>query len=53
MEIRYSILRFQVWFVSTQSVLTPLNVHLTDDPMADSPQKDDQTQSDLKTNDGK
>ena len=39
--------------VSTHSVLTPLNVHTTDNPTADSPQKDDQTQSELKANEGK
>ena len=30
-----------------------LNVHITDNPIADSPQKDDQTQSELKANEGK
>ena len=60
-EICYSIIRFHLWFIYTQSVLTGLNVHMTGNPMADSPQNEDtdspqnndQTPNEIKTNDGK
>ena len=53
MEVRYSMIRFQLRFVYTQAILTPFNVHMTDNPTTDSPQNDDQTQSKLQANDGK
>ena len=52
-EIHYIIIRFHLRFVYIQSILTQLNVHMTDNPTTDSPQNDDQTQSKSKANDGK
>ena len=52
-EICSTITRFHLLIVDTQSKLTPLNVHMTDTPMVDLPQTENQTHSDSKANDGK
>ena len=53
MEVRYSMIRFQLRFVYTQAILTPLHVRMTDILMIDSPQKEDRPPNELKANDGK
>ena len=52
-EICYTITRFHLLIIDTQSELTPLNVHMTGIPIVDSPQKENQSHGASKANDGK